>query len=86
MLFNSFIWKHIMWKWKKGKVAQLCPALCNPMDHIVHLILQARILAWVAFPFSGVTSQARDQIQVSSNAGGFFTSQGTREAQEYWSG
>ena len=28
----------------KVKVAQSCPALCNPMDHTVHGILQARIL------------------------------------------
>ena len=35
------------------KVAQLCPALCDPMDCIVHGILQARILEWVAVPFSG---------------------------------
>ena len=34
------------------KVAQSCPALCDPMD-LVHGILQARILEWVAFPFSG---------------------------------
>ena len=31
------------------KVAQLCPTLCDPMDYAVHGILQARILAWVAF-------------------------------------
>ena len=36
----------------KVKVAQLCPALCDPMDYTVHRIFQARILAWVAFPFS----------------------------------
>ena len=36
----------------KAKVAQLCPTLCDPMDCIVHGILQARILEWVAFPFS----------------------------------
>ena len=36
----------------KVKVAQLCPALCNPMDYTVHGILQARILEWVVFPFS----------------------------------
>ena len=35
------------------KVAQSCPTLCNPMDYIVHGILQARIVGWVAFPFSG---------------------------------
>ena len=33
------------------KVAQSCPTLCDPMDYIVHGILQARILKWVAFPF-----------------------------------
>ena len=32
------------------KVAQLCLTLCDPMDYIVHGILQARILEWVAFP------------------------------------
>ena len=36
----------------KVKVAQLCPTLCNSMDFTVHRILQARILEWVAFPFS----------------------------------
>ena len=35
------------------KVAQLCPTLCNPMDYTVHETLQARIVEWVAFPFSG---------------------------------
>ena len=34
------------------KVAQSCLTLCDPMDCIVHGILQARILEWVAFPFS----------------------------------
>ena len=34
------------------KVAQSCPTLCNPMDYTVRGILQARILEWVAFPFS----------------------------------
>ena len=34
------------------KVAQLCQTLCDPMDYTVHGILQARILEWVAFPFS----------------------------------
>ena len=36
----------------KVKVAQLCLTLCDPMDYRVHGILQARILDWVAFPFS----------------------------------
>ena len=34
------------------KVAQSCSTLCNLMDYTVHGILQARILEWVAFPFS----------------------------------
>ena len=37
---------------KKMKVAQSCPTLCDPIDYTVHEILQARILEWVAFPFS----------------------------------
>ena len=44
----------------KVKVAQLCPTLCKPMDCIVHGILQARILEWVAFPFSRGSSQPRN--------------------------
>ena len=55
------------------KVAQLCPTLCDPMDYIVYGIFQARILEWVAFPFSRGSSQPRDQIQVSRIAGRFFT-------------
>ena len=41
----------------KVKVTQLCQTLCNPMDYTVHGILQARILEWVAFPFSMGSSQ-----------------------------
>ena len=56
------------------------------MDYTVHEILQARIMEWVAFPFSRGPSQPRDWAQVSCNAAGFFISWVTREAQEYWSG
>ena len=42
------------------KVTQSCLTLCNPMDCIVHEILQARILDWVAFPFSRGSSQPKD--------------------------
>ena len=55
----------------KVEVTQSCPALCNPMDYTVHGILQARILKWVAFPYSRGSSQPRDQTQVSHIAGGF---------------
>ena len=64
----------------KVKVAQLCPTLCDPTDYTVHGILQARILEWVAFPFSRGSSQPRDRIQVSCIAGRFFTGWATREA------
>ena len=37
---------------RKLKVARSCLTLCNPMDYTVHGILQARILEWVAVPFS----------------------------------
>ena len=51
---------------------------CNPMDcsslgSSVLKILQARILEWVAVPFSRVSSWPRDRILVSHIAGRFFT-------------
>ena len=49
---------------------------------ILH-ILQARILEWVAFPFSRGSSQSRYWTQVSHIAGRFFTSWAIGEAQEY---
>ena len=45
----------------KGKVAQSCRTLCDPMDYGVHGILQARILEWVAFPVSRGSSQPGNQ-------------------------
>ena len=52
-----FLLVHSREKKVKVKVAQSCPALCDPMDcrppgSSVHGILQARILQWVAIPFS----------------------------------
>ena len=44
------------------------------MDYTVHEILQARVLEWVAIPFSRASAQPRDQTHVSRIAGGFFTS------------
>ena len=37
----------------------------TPMDYTVHEILQARILEWVAFPFSRGSSQPRNRTQIS---------------------
>ena len=55
----------------KVKVVQLCLTL---------RILQARILEWVAFPFSRGSSQPRHWTQVSRIAGRVLTSWATREA------
>ena len=51
--------------WKKVKVARSCLPLCDPTDYTVRGVLQARILEWVAFPFSRGSSQPRDQTQIS---------------------
>ena len=56
------------------KVTQSCLTLFNPVDCTIHGILQAKILEWVAFPFSRGSSQPRNRTQVSRIAGRFFTS------------
>ena len=50
--------------------AQSCPILCDPMDcsspgSSVHGDSPARVLQWVAIPFSRGSSQPRDWTQVS---------------------
>ena len=56
-------------------IAQLCltlwPMDCSPQGSSVHGILQARIME--SIPFSRGSSQPKDQSQVSSTAGRFFT-------------
>ena len=61
------------WKWK-WKLLSRVPLFANPMGYTVYGILQARILEWVAFPFSRGSSQPRYLTQISHIAGGFFTS------------
>ena len=61
----------LLTKTLKVKVFQSCDSL-GP--HTVHEILLARILEWVAFPFSRGSFQPRDQMQVSHIADRFFTS------------
>ena len=68
----------------KVNVTQSWLTFCDSTDYTVHGILQARILEWVAFPFSRGSSQPRDQTQVSCIAGRFFTSWATREAHYQW--
>ena len=54
------------------------PSICSPMDcsptgSSIHGISQARILEWVALPFSRGSSQPRDRTQVFCIAGRLFT-------------
>jgi len=78
--FWSLLKKNYPWhllktklKWSAVKVSQSCPTLYYPMDYTVHGILPARILEWVAFPFSRGSSQPRDWTRVSCIASRFFT-------------
>ena len=67
-------------KWMKMWYIYICEShsvmsdSLRPMDYIVHGILQARILEWVAVPFFRGSFQPRDQTEVSHIAGRFFTS------------
>ena len=56
----------------KVKVTQSCQTLCDPVDNTVYGILQARILEWVALPFSRGAPQPRDWTRVFCIAGRFF--------------
>ena len=78
--FSSFTWPWSpLFRWKvKVLVAQSCPTLFNLMDYglsgsSVHGIFQAKILEWVAIPFSRGSSWSRNQTWVSHIAGRFFT-------------
>ena len=70
----------MLWRESEVNVFQSCSTRCDPMDYTE--LSMARILEWVAFPFSRGSSQPRDRNQVSHIAGGLFTSWATREAQE----
>ena len=64
----------------KVLVTQLCPTFCDPVDcsppgSSPHEILQARILEWVAIPFSKESSQPRNWTQVSCITGIFSMSE-----------
>ena len=63
---------------EESEVAQSCLTPCNPMNcsppgSSIHGIFQARILEWVAPPFSRGSSWTRDQTWVSHLSGRFFT-------------
>ena len=70
----------------KMLVAQSCLSLCDPMNcslsgSSVYAILQAKILEWIAIPFSRGSSLPKDQTLISCIADRFFTIWATREAQ-----
>ena len=47
------------------KFTQSYPTLCDPVDYRAHGILQARMLEWVAFPFSRGSSQPKIRVCVT---------------------
>ena len=70
-------------------VSQYVPTLCNPMDcrppgSSICGILQARILEWVAIPFSRASPQLRVQTQISCIAGDPLRSEPPLQAQTRW--
>ena len=85
IVLYSLLYCIIAYWWEvKMLVSQLCPTLCDPWTVVptpphpppgssVHGILQARILEWVAIPFSRGSSQLKIQIQVSCIIGRFIT-------------
>ena len=77
-----FLW----WLHVSKLLSHACPTLWDPMVYTVREILPARILEWIAVPFTRGSSQPRDRTQISHIVGRFFTSWATREAQEYWNG
>ena len=75
----NVVWCDSPTKALNSEVAQSSPTLCNSMDYSlpissIHRIFQTRVLEWVAISFSRGSSQPRDQTQVSSITGRFFTS------------
>ena len=70
----------------KMKISQSCLTLCDPMDCIVYEILQARILDWVAVPFSRGSSQPRIEPRSLALQADSLAAEPLRETQEYWSG
>ena len=72
-----------------AKLLQSCLTLCDPMDCSppgpnVHGVFQARILKWVAMPFSRGSSWSRDRTQISCTGGRFFTTSATWEAHLFY--
>ena len=86
--YNEVLWYHYCGS-SVVLVAQLCPTLCDPADcspsvSCVHGILQARIVEWIAIPFSRGSSQPRDRTLVSCIAGKLFTIWAMGKTYHYW--
>ena len=92
LLLQAFMYLHIMNIYSHihsvcmcAKLLQLCLTLCDPMDcslpgFSVHGISQARILEWVAMPFSGdLPGPGIEHTSLMSPAlaGGLFTTSST---------
>ena len=81
-LVEHFMANSMWWTATKSEIGSVMSDSLWPRGLLVHGILQARTLEWVAFPFSKGSSQLRDWTQVSRIAGGFFTGWATRDACE----
>ena len=75
-----------MWSWLPACLLRcsayptLCDTMnCSPPGSPVRGIPQARILEWVAIPFSRGSSRSRNPTRISCSAGRFFTVWATRE-------
>ena len=79
LLLSSSSSFFFLWKLLSHVHLFLSPMDCSLSGSSVHRILQARILEWVAIPFSRGSSQPRDWTSVSYITGRFFTIWATRE-------
>ena len=82
--FHQFF--HLITESESGSDSVVSNYLQPPGLYSPPVVFQARIVEWVAFPFSGGSSQPKYQTQVSHIVSGFFTSWATRKDQKYWSG
>ena len=73
------IGRQILYHWEGSHIDTKRSEICSVVSNSLR-ILQARILEWVAFPFSRGSSQPRDRTQFSRIAGGFFTSWATAKS------
>ena len=81
ILYRLEKWK---WKWSRSVLSNsLWPVDCSPPSSSIHRILQARILKWVAIPFSRACPRHNDRTQVFHIAGSRFNLCATREALKY---